>query len=160
MSAKAIPTIIFPSTHINTIISIIESCEANIQNTLHEILLKIKYLIQSWINYLNKNIFHVNDVQAFYTYVTNALIKKFEIIIPERWGVLTTSAALSLPNLLNISSFSSLNIDDLRNMIIEIIVLLKDSYSYPLKMDALLSLTSDLLFKHVEPKDIYWEQFN
>ncbi|EMR10586.1 hypothetical protein PNEG_01291 [Pneumocystis murina B123] len=305
MSAKAISTIIFPSMRINTIISILESCESDIQNTLHGNLLKIKYLIQSWINYLNKNIFHINDLQAFYTNVTNALIKKFEnivsnnpcaitkslvleiiflyfidldwikekisskfentiyteetmklcimtiefcidlfqskkdhqkiigmnlflkqasiillyglenfpqrikkniknetiiidllenstydvklsifnhlryttkttlvsssiifkifsIILKERWEVLTTSAALSLSNLLNISSFSSLNIDDLKIMIAKIILLLKDSYSYPLKMDALISLTSALLFKlwHVEPKDIYWEQFN
>lgn len=305
MSAKAISTIIFPSTHINTIINIIESCEINIQNTLHGNLLKIKYLIQSWINYLSKNIFNVNDIQAFYTNVTNALITKFEHIISnnpcaitkslvleiifvyfidlgwikeqldlkfrniihteetiklcvmtiefcvdlfqfkkyhqkiigtnlflkqasiillhglenfpqrikknikhetiiidllenstydvklsifnylryttktilissciifkiftsileERCEILRTSAALSLSNLLNISSYSSLNIDDLKIMTAEIIILLEDSYGYPLKMDAFISLTSALLFKlwHVEPKDIYWEQFN
>ncbi|KAG4306045.1 hypothetical protein PORY_000033 [Pneumocystis oryctolagi] len=305
ISAKAIPAIISPSMRIATIIDIIECCDTSIQNTLHGNLLKVKYLIQSWINHLNsKNMYHVKELKEFYTNVANVFIKKFNNIIYNNpcaitknlvleiiyiyfirhdwikenvntkfeelalkeetvtlcfmtiefcinlfeseeynqktigrdlflkqasiillYGLenfsqrirkdikyetiiiklldntshdvklaildylehttktmfispivilktfkiifqgnsmaLKKNAALSLFNLLNISSFSSLNMHDLKTMATEIIFLLEDPYNMHIK-DVILLVVSVLLYKlwYIEPKDMYWEQFN
>ncbi|KAG5436891.1 hypothetical protein PCANB_001644 [Pneumocystis canis] len=305
ISAKAMPAIVSPSMCITTIINILECCKIDVQNTLHGDLLKIKYLIKSWVNHLNsKNIYHIKELKAFYTTVANVLIEKFDyivinnrcaitkslvleiifayfikynwieekisikfkeialteetiklcsiaikfcinlfqsedhcqkvigrdlflkqastillyglenfsqeikehvnpqiiiinllentdydvrlsilgylryttkailisstiifkiftIIFEEEWIVLKRDAALSLFNLLNISSFSFLNVYTLKVMMARIIFLLEDLDNFCPK-DAILLLTSALMCKlwYTEPKEIYWEQFN
>ncbi|KAG5513658.1 hypothetical protein PMAC_000696 [Pneumocystis sp. 'macacae'] len=97
VSAKAMPTILSPSIRITVIIDTINCCTVNIQNTLHGNLLKVKYLIQSWTSHLNsKNICYIKELKAFYTNVTNVLIKKFDTIIRNNPCAITKNLALEI----------------------------------------------------------------
>ncbi|KAG4302107.1 hypothetical protein PCK1_001666 [Pneumocystis canis] len=121
------------------------------------------------INLLENTDYDVRlSILGYLRYTTKAILisstiifKIFTIIFEEEWIVLKKDAALSLFNLLNISSFSFLNVYTLKVMMAKIIFLLEDLDNFCPK-DAILLLTSALMCKlwYTEPKEIYWEQFN